>query len=113
MQQVAHMANACLGLIREKKADGLEKLCLRTMVGCIVLYDCVHPKGVFGKESPVKIKIAVQLLVRDFKKEYPNVDLTPLINVVKVCKTLCDVIPTVRFAERFTLRVSIRTSQSS
>lgn len=63
------MANICLSLVKSKQYDTTNTiLCLRAMVGYIVLYDMVSAEGAFVDRSGIQIKQAVNLLV----KEYPQ-----------------------------------------
>lgn len=36
--------------------------CLRVMVACIILYDHVHPKGAFVKDSDIQLKSHIKLI---------------------------------------------------
>jgi len=72
------MANSCHKMIKSKKFPKRETnlFCARAMTGSIVLFDHVHPLGVFNKKSPVQLKLCVQLL----KKEFPSE--TGLLNAI-------------------------------
>lgn len=74
---VATFTNACLGLLQRRKfpAEDTEsnELCLRAMVGAIVLYDHVEPEGAFHSRSPIRMKHVCKLLHTQFQQNFPNV----------------------------------------
>lgn len=74
------MANSCYMMVEKQKFQKVDTnmLCLRTTVGCIILYDHVHPKGAFHKKSPILIRNAVTT-IKNFKGD--NVD--SLLNAVR------------------------------
>jgi len=68
LQVLATMANVCLYLAKSKKySETNTMLCLRAMVGCIVLFDHVSKDGAFVSPG-INTKQAVMLVV----KEYPQ-----------------------------------------
>jgi len=74
------LANSCSSMVSTQKLQKTEiiMLCLRTVTGCIILYDHVHPKGAFNKKSPIMIKNAVTT-IKNFKDE--NTDT--MVNAVR------------------------------
>jgi len=64
------IANVCLHLVKTEASNDeqINQLCVRAMVGAIVLYDSAVPTGAFGNQSGINIKGAVQLVC----KNYPN-----------------------------------------
>eukprot|EP01099_Mayorella_cantabrigiensis_P000629 TRINITY_DN1272_c0_g2_i1.p1 TRINITY_DN1272_c0_g2~~TRINITY_DN1272_c0_g2_i1.p1 ORF type:complete len:311 (-),score=75.57 TRINITY_DN1272_c0_g2_i1:212-1144(-) len=77
---LSKMANSCFLSVEKQKFQKAETnmLCLRTVTGCIILYDHVHPKGAFHKKSPIMIRNAVTV-IKNFKDE--NTDT--LINAIR------------------------------
>lgn len=77
---LATMANVCLHLVKTKTfpddAD-TNRLCVRTMVSSIVLFDHISAEGAFVKRSGINIKSAVSILTSDYK------DQKCLINALK------------------------------
>lgn len=72
-------------LKRMKKPDTVFT-CIRTMAGIIIIYDHVHPQGVFRKDSPINLKSCIKAI-----KESGNNDLESLINVIRyTCKHVND-----------------------
>lgn len=61
-------ANICQEMIEKKKFDNeaTNMFCLRAMVGCVILFDHLHPQGAFHKKSPVRIKECITAL-KNFK----------------------------------------------
>mmetsp|Transcript_20793 Transcript_20793/g.37031 ORF Transcript_20793/g.37031 Transcript_20793/m.37031 type:complete len:306 (+) Transcript_20793:54-971(+) len=57
------MANACLAMLKNKRFDSVDtnKYVAKAMTGAVVLFDHVHPSGVFYR-SPVDIKGVVKFL---------------------------------------------------
>lgn len=39
------------------ESENTNMFCLRAMVGCIILYDHLHPQGAFHKKSPIRVPI--------------------------------------------------------
>jgi len=76
---LATIANVCLHLVKTKRFPERETniLCVRGMVGCIVLFDHISVEGAFVKRSGINIRQAVQLVVKDYG------DLKPLVNALK------------------------------
>ncbi|PAA47378.1 hypothetical protein BOX15_Mlig003528g1 [Macrostomum lignano] len=69
---LAAIADICRGLVanpdlrqRLKKPEETVPLCLRVMVGVCVLYDYVHPLGVFARGSLVDIRACIRVLRPD------------------------------------------------
>jgi len=64
---LALMANICLSLVKSKQYDTANTLlCLRAMVGYIVLYDMISNEGAFVERSGISIKQAVTLVVKEY-----------------------------------------------
>lgn len=88
VEQVGSMANVCLLIIKGQKFPPNSPnyfLCLRTMCACIILYDMTDPEGAFRKGSSIRIKPAINMLVNDFRKQFPKLaDPGNLIKVLKV-----------------------------
>jgi len=65
---LATMANVCLHLAKDEafEDESTNVLCVKTMVGCIVLFDHVDPEGAFVRHSGINIKQAVQLLTKEY-----------------------------------------------
>lgn len=78
---LALMANSCMKMIKNKKFTKPATLlfCARAMTGSIVLFDHVHPLGVFHKKSAIPIKQVITLL----KKESPGNDGIILLNAIQ------------------------------
>jgi len=76
---LAMIANVCLHLVKSKQFpdDETNMLCVRAMVGSIVLYDHISSGGAFVKKSGINIRHAVQLVVKDFA------DCKPLVNALR------------------------------
>lgn len=68
---LATIANVCLHLVKSKKfpEPDTNTLCIRAMVGCIVLFDHITPEGAFVKRSGINIRQAVQLVVKDYGEQ--------------------------------------------
>lgn len=69
------MANILQEMIEKKKFDNeaTNLFCLRAMVGCIILFDHLHPQGAFHKKSPVRIKECITAL-KAFKPSAGSID---------------------------------------
>lgn len=70
---VANFANACLMLLKHRKFppnEDVNKLCLRAMIGAIVLYDHVEPEGAFHRRSPIQMKAVCQMLTTGFRRDH-------------------------------------------
>lgn len=54
---LALMANVCYDMVHKKKYENNDTnmFCLRSMTGCIILVDHIHPQGAFYKKSPIKV----------------------------------------------------------
>jgi len=65
---LATMANICLHLVKAGKfeEEATNLLCLRAMVGCIVLFDHIDAQGAFVKRSGINIKQAVSVLCKEY-----------------------------------------------
>lgn len=65
---LATIANVCLHLVKSKKFNdpATDLLCVRAMVGCIVLFDHITLEGAFVKRSGINIRQAVQLVTKEF-----------------------------------------------
>lgn len=76
---LATIANVCLHLVKSKRFDdnATNMLCVRAMVGCIVLFDHLTPEGAFVKRSGINIRQAVQLVTKEYS------DQKPLINALR------------------------------
>jgi len=68
---LAIIANVCLYLVKSNGCpdDETKLLCLRSMVGSIILYDRISEKGAFVEDSGINIKKAITLLTKDFKEQ--------------------------------------------
>jgi len=87
---VAGMANTMLEILREKKfppEDPTNLVCVRAMVGAVVLFDHVEPEGAFHKRSPIFMTAVCRMLVRDFPQNFPalrkEAHLLGLVSAVK------------------------------
>jgi len=69
------MANICQEMVEKKRfeSEKTNLFTLRTMTGCIILFDHLHPTGAFGKKSPVHIKECITTL-KAFKPSTGNTD---------------------------------------
>lgn len=58
------MANVCLDMVHKRRytSEETNMFCLRSMTGCIILVDHIHPQGAFYKKSPIKIKSCITTL---------------------------------------------------
>jgi hypothetical protein len=76
---LATIANVCLHLVKTKrfKDSATDLLCVRSMVGSIVLFDHVSQEGAFVKRSGINIRQAVQLITKEY------VEQKPLINALR------------------------------
>jgi len=76
---LATIANVCLHLVKTKKFEDAptNMLCVRAMVGCIVLFDHLTPEGAFVKRSGINMRQAAQLVTKEFA------DQKPLINALR------------------------------
>lgn len=78
---VASFINACWGLLARRKFPADDKrnntLCLKAMVGGIVLYDHVEPEGAFHSRSPIRMKHICKLLHNQFLANFPQVLADP------------------------------------
>jgi len=66
---LANIANACCFLIKAKKFPDdspYNNMCLRAMIGCLIMYDSLHPSGSFASKD-IKAKSIVKVLV-----DYPT-----------------------------------------
>lgn len=70
---LASFANTCMSLVKQKKFQKHETnvLCVRAMVGAIVVYDHVDQLGAFHKRSPVQIRSCISVIK---KENIPNAD---------------------------------------
>jgi len=68
-------ANICQEMIEKKKfeQETTNLFCLRAMVGCIILFDHLHPQGAFHKKSPVRVKECITAL-KTFKPTTGSTD---------------------------------------
>jgi len=69
---LATIANVCLHMVKSGALEAdkaTSTLCLRAMVGAIVLFDHVTPDGAFVKRSGINIKQAVTMIVKDYPGE--------------------------------------------
>lgn len=73
---LATIANVCLHLVKTKKFDDplVNILCVRAMVGSIVLFDHVTTDGAFVKRSGINIRQAVQLVTKEYADQKPLVN---------------------------------------
>jgi len=69
---LATMANVCQRMVvMDVFANPQTNLfCLRAMTGAIVMYDHLHPKGAFGKKSPIRMSHCIKTLL-NFKQVEP------------------------------------------
>lgn len=53
------MANVCHDMVLKRRFESnvTNMFCLRTMTGCIILVDHIHPPGAFYKKSPIRVCI--------------------------------------------------------
>jgi len=67
---LATIANVCLHLVKTgEQEQSVNLLCVRGMVGCIVLFDHISADGAFVKRSGINIRQAVQLLVKEYNDQ--------------------------------------------
>jgi len=73
---LATIANVCLHLVKSKRFEDAptNMLCVRAMVGCIVLFDHLTPEGAFVKRSGINIRQAVQLVTKEYNDQKPLVN---------------------------------------
>jgi hypothetical protein len=76
---LATIANVCLHLVKTNQFqdEATNMLCVRAMVGSIVLFDHVSAEGAFVKRSGINIRQAVTLVVKEYA------DQKPLINALR------------------------------
>eukprot|EP01091_Cochliopodium_minus_P015441 TRINITY_DN54_c1_g1_i1.p1 TRINITY_DN54_c1_g1~~TRINITY_DN54_c1_g1_i1.p1 ORF type:complete len:307 (-),score=71.36 TRINITY_DN54_c1_g1_i1:125-1045(-) len=78
-QTIATISNVCAEMVKggkyEKSATNL--FCLRTMTGCILMFDNIEKTGAFSKKSPINIRNCVGAL-----KESKE-DVEPLLNAIR------------------------------
>lgn len=78
------MAKVCLRMLEKDKLlqqierEETQLLVLRVMVGLVILYDHVHPDGVFVRSSHVDVKGCVKLL-----QQQPAIKAEPLLNALR------------------------------
>lgn len=88
---LAAIADICRGLVanselrqRLQKPEETVPLCLRVMVGVCVLYDYVHPLGVFARGTLVDIRACIRILKDDLHLPGYNRQLCDaLLNVLR------------------------------
>lgn len=73
---LATIANVCLHLVKTKQfpEDAVNLLCVRAMVGSIVLFDHISAEGAFVKRSGINIKQAVTLVVKEYSEHKPLIN---------------------------------------
>jgi len=73
---LATIANVCLHLVKSKRFDDAPTnlLCVRALVGSIVLFDHLTPDGAFVKRSGINIRQAVQLVTKEFSEQKPLIN---------------------------------------
>jgi len=82
---IATLANVCCEMVKGEKVKKSSTVlfCLRTMTGCILLFDYLDKNGAFGRKTPIQIKNCIQVL-----KESKE-DSEPLLNAIRfTSKTL-------------------------
>jgi hypothetical protein len=76
------LANSCAGTLRQnhnnKISPELKMLYMRTMAGCIVLYDRLN-KSVFQRNCPIDVRGCVTVLLR----HEPRAEIEPLLSAIK------------------------------
>nr|XP_018916474.1 PREDICTED: protein FAM49B-like [Bemisia tabaci] len=83
-EMLSTMTKVCLrmlenpSLISQFEREETRLLVLRVMVGLVILYDHVHPQGVFVKGNGVDVKGCIKLL-----KEQPSVRSEGLLNALR------------------------------
>ncbi|KAG5676777.1 hypothetical protein PVAND_006586 [Polypedilum vanderplanki] len=83
-ETIGTMAKVCLRMLeKDKLLSQIEReethlLVLRVMVGLVILYDHVHPDGVFVRSSHVDVKGCVKLL-----QAQPPIKAEPLLNALR------------------------------
>lgn len=89
---LASLAHICWEMVENPqmscrfKNQETKKICLRLIVGVIVIYDHVHPNGAFRKDSPFDLKNYVRVI-----KESGGDDASNLINAIRyTCKHFND-----------------------
>lgn len=83
-ETIGTMAKVCLRMLEKDKLlqqierEETQLLVLRVMVGLVILYDHVHPDGVFVRSSHVDVKGCVKLL-----QQQPAIKAEPLLNALR------------------------------
>ncbi|KAI9230131.1 MAG: FAM49 family protein [Piptocephalis tieghemiana] len=64
---LAGLIGVCYHAVSKRRVRQPEAIafCLRVMVACTILYDHVHPAGVFVKGSPINVKNIVRIVQED------------------------------------------------
>merc|ERR1711879_78717 len=73
-ETIAEFSNACCYLIKSKKFPDdspYNKLCLRAMVGCLIIFDHTDPVGAFGSKT-IKARSIVTVLCKDYPARFPS-----------------------------------------
>jgi len=67
---LATISNVCLHVVKKGDQEAaMNLMCVRAMVGSIVLFDHVSAEGAFVKRSGINVRQAVQLLVKEYSDQ--------------------------------------------